>query len=116
MQQDCWIMDGTYGGTLEARLDKCDTIIFLDFPRFVCLYRALKRFLMYRRSNREDIPEGCPERLSFEFLAWIFTYPRRRRPGVVNLLAKAKNKTVVTLRSNKEVRLLFDQLTVSHAP
>lgn len=32
-----WIMDGNYGGTLPARLTAADTVIYLDFPTWICL-------------------------------------------------------------------------------
>lgn len=32
-----WIIDGNYGGTLDVRLDRADTVVFLDFGRFRCL-------------------------------------------------------------------------------
>src|SRR2546423_9077146 len=40
---DAWVMDGNYGGTLDLRLAACDTVLFLDFPPIVCLWRVLKR-------------------------------------------------------------------------
>ena len=32
-----WIIDGNYGSTMELRMQKCDTVIFLDYPLDVCL-------------------------------------------------------------------------------
>jgi adenylate kinase family enzyme len=39
VQGDSWIMDGNYSGTLDIRIDACDTIIFLDLPRTTCSWR-----------------------------------------------------------------------------
>ena len=33
-----WIIDGNYDRTLSMRLDGCDTVIWLDYNRFVCLF------------------------------------------------------------------------------
>ncbi|MET3576327.1 adenylate kinase family enzyme [Bhargavaea ullalensis] len=38
-----WIVDGNYGATMDERLQAADTVIFLDMPRRLCLYRILKR-------------------------------------------------------------------------
>ena len=46
VKKESWIIDGNYGGTMDIRLNAADTIIFLDIPRTICLYRAFKiRFL-----------------------------------------------------------------------
>src|SRR5687768_10312617 len=37
--EDSWVMDGNFGGTLEVRMQRCDTIVFLDLPRPLCLWR-----------------------------------------------------------------------------
>ena len=53
-----WIMDGNYGGTLEQRLAACDTVVFLDMPRLLCIWRVLKRFVQYRGRTRPDVTAG----------------------------------------------------------
>lgn len=105
-RQDSWIMDGNYSGTLAQRLAACDTVIFLDLPRLVCLWRALSRGFRYRGTVRPDMAEGCPEQLpSRDFLSWIWHYPERSRPKVTALLAAhQQNLRIVHLRSPGDVR------------
>ena len=98
-----WVIDGNYGGTLERRLAAADTAIFLDMPRALCLWRVVRRRLQYAGRSRPDIAEGCPERLSWEFVRWIWEYPQKRRPGVLMTLAGAEGVRVVRLRSRREV-------------
>ena len=105
VNRDSWIIDGNYSGTLELRLRKCDTIVFLDLPRFVCLWRIVKRFFAYRDGSRPDMAEGCREHLNFEFVSWIWNYPNRSRPKVVRLLQEyAAGKQIFWLRSGNEVK------------
>ena len=102
--RDSWIMDGNYSGTLDIRLEACDTVIFLDMPRWLCLWRVLKRAMMYRNGSRPDMAEGCRERLNLEFIRWIWNYPSRRKPKVVAMLtSNAQRKKIVWLRSDSEV-------------
>lgn len=54
VKKEEWIIDGNYGGTMEIRLNAADTIIFLDIPIPVCVFRALKRILRYRNKTRPD--------------------------------------------------------------
>lgn len=104
LKGDAWIMDGNYSGTLDIRVRACDTVIFLDMPRRVCLRRVVKRALMYRNRSRPDMAEGCQERLTWEFILWIWNYPRRTRQKVIRLLeANREEKRIVWLRSKAEV-------------
>jgi adenylate kinase family enzyme len=84
---DEWILDGNYGSTLEIRVRACDTVIFLAFPRLVCLGRVIKRWLRYRGRTRPDLNPGCVEHMpDREFLSWIWGFPKRKAPGVFALL------------------------------
>jgi adenylate kinase family enzyme len=105
LQRDAWIMDGNYSGTLDVRLQACDTVIFLDMPRTLCLWRVLKRTLTYRNRSRPDMAEGCREKLNLEFLLWIWNYPRRSRPKIIKLLESSPaEKRIVRLRSEADVK------------
>jgi adenylate kinase family enzyme len=99
-----WIIDGNYGGTLDLRLEACDTVVFLDLPRTLCLWRVLTRHLRHFGRTRPELPPGCRERLSWDFLTWIWTYPLRRRGGILKRLAElGQRKRVAILRSSAEV-------------
>ena len=101
---DSWILDGNFSGTLALRVERCDTIIFLDMPRLLCLWRITKRRLSYRNRSRPDMAEGCAEKLDQEFISWVWNYSRRSRPKVVKLLNEnSETKRVVWLRSNAGV-------------
>lgn len=101
---ESWVMDGNFGGTLELRLAACDSVVFLDLPRAVCLRRVLKRAVMYRNTPRPDMAAGCPEKLDLKFLYWVWTYPSLRRPAILARLEEVvADKRVVRLRSDAEV-------------
>ncbi len=104
VQRESFVMDGNYSGTFDIRVAACDTLIFLDMPRLVCLWRVLKRLLLYRRRTRPDMAAGCDEKLDREFLLWIWTYPKTRRPKVLKLMREhAACKRMIRLRSPAEV-------------
>lgn len=83
-----WVIDGNYGGSMELRLRRADTVVLLDYPTWLCLYRSLRRFVRYRGSARPDVPEGCPERLDLEFLAYIWRFRRDKTPKNESRLAR----------------------------
>lgn len=68
---DRWIFDGNYGSTMAQRLPRADTVVWLDYPTWLCLGRALKRWWLYRGTSRPDMTEGCPERLNLEFFLYV---------------------------------------------
>ena len=102
---DSWILDGNYGGTLDLRLRKCDTVVFLDLSRWLCLWRIVTRALRYRKQRRPDMAEGCPEKLDLEFVLWVWNFPRDTRPIVAKLMREqGAGKRIVWLRSRREVK------------
>lgn len=103
VKKPTWILDGNFGGTRDIRIKACDTLIFLDLPRSVCLYRVLKRWWRYRGRNRPDMTEGCDERLDLEFLVWIWNYPNRGRKTLFEEIKAHPEKTVIVLSSQKAV-------------
>ena len=107
---DEWILDGNFGGTMEIRLAAADTIIFLDFPRVLCTYRAIKRAITYWNRTRPDMGPGCKEKLGIEFLQWVRQFPVRTVPTIEKRLSRLdKNVTIIRLSSPRQVRrFLFE--------
>lgn len=105
---DQWIIDGDYGSTLDIRLACADTAIVLEVSRVHCLWRVLRRRLVYMRGQRPDMAPGCPERLDPEFLRYIWSYPASRRDQRAALLRRyAPSVRVITLESQHEVNELL---------
>ena len=71
---DRWLIDGTYGGTLAPRLARADTVVYLDYPIRLCLWRLMRRIWTYRGRTRPDMTEGCPERFNLEFLIYLMRW------------------------------------------
>jgi adenylate kinase family enzyme len=114
LEGDDWVMDGNYSGTLDIRFQACDTVVFLDMARTLCLRRVLKRAWMYRNRSRPDMAEGCHERLTLEFILWIWNYPSRTRPKIVRLLeSNSREKRIVWLRSERDVERFLAGLVTS---
>jgi adenylate kinase family enzyme len=99
-----WIIDGNFGRTMEWRISRADTVVFLDLPRMVCIWRVLWRVVKGYGRSRPDMGPGCPERLDWEFLKFVWNYPERNRPKTLEKIAKAaKEKQVFHLKSRAEV-------------
>jgi len=107
---EAWIADGNYHATLELRLGRADTVVFLDTPWQVCAWRALLRGVRARPDDFE-LPEGCQEsrlrRLGDEWrLAWRICRARRvERDTELTIIAQhGKHATVHVLGSRRAVR------------
>jgi adenylate kinase family enzyme len=86
--REAWIMDGNYGGTLDLRLPRADAVLWFDFPRLVCLGRAIKRVLTTHGRVRNDLAPGCPEKFDLEFLRYIWDFNAKSRPQIVAQLER----------------------------
>jgi len=102
VKRDAWIMDGNFGGTRAIRLNACDTVILLDLPRPVCMYRVIKRAIVYRGRNRPDMAEGCNEKIDLEFLNWVWNFPKRGRSRILDDLRGLSGKSVYILKSKRQ--------------
>ncbi len=100
-----WILDGNYSGSIDQRIDACDAIVWLDLPRVVCLAGVIERRVCHRGRARDDMAPGCDERLTWEFVRWIWDYPTRSAPKIEARLARARadGKRVVRLRSRRAI-------------
>lgn len=105
LREDAWVMDGNYGGTLDLRLAACDTVVYLNLPTWLCLWRVLKRRIAHRGTHRPEMAPGCNERLNAEFLWWILTYRMKNHRAMLRRLAAAegRGKRVVVLDSPRAV-------------
>lgn len=92
-----WIIDGNYTSVhYDRRMAEADRILFLCFPRFVCLFRATKRYRTFRGRSRPSAAEGCNERLNAAFVKWILHDGRtkERRARYESLAARYPEKLV----------------------
>lgn len=98
VKKECWIIDGNYQRTLAVRLERCDTVFFLDYPLEICLAGAAARV----GTLHEDLP-WREEEFDPEFRQWIEDFPRLQRPQLCGLLeAFRAERQIVTFRTRTE--------------
>ena len=113
MEQPEWVIDGNYTKyEYQRRISEADVIIFLDFPRLNCFFRAWKRYFCYRGKTREDMTEGCPEKMDPEFMRWILWEGRtkQKKENYQQIVRQYSKKTVV-LRSQKDIDRYLEGLS-----
>ena len=96
---DRWILDGDFRGSVRERFDRADTVLFLDVPRWLCLWRVLWRRVRDHGKERPDLP--APEAFDWENVKWIWRYPRTERPEILAIPG------VRVLRSRRDVSAII---------
>ncbi|MCG7343759.1 topology modulation protein [Sporosarcina sp. ACRSL] len=105
VKRDRWIIEGNYTSTIDIREPHADTVIYLELPMRICLYRVVKRRIQYRGKTREDLTPGCPEKIDWAFLKFIVTTYSRRKKNMLKRLQRYANegKTVHYLNSAAQI-------------
>ena len=109
MEKPQWIMDGNYNRTMELRLDQCDTVLYLDMPRLVCLKNWIGRVIKNWGHHRVDMAEGCAEWFDPEMAMWIWKFNKQNRKRYYELLNALEDKQVYILRSRRAVNKFLKQ-------
>lgn len=82
---------------------RADTIIWLDYPRRVCMTRVIGRVQRDYGRVRADMTPGCPERFDLKFLTYVWTFPKLARPRIVASLERfAPHAQLHHLRSDAD--------------
>lgn len=98
-----WIIDGD-AANKDLRLSRADTVVFLDFPRWLCIWGLLQRHL----KKSYNYPDGVTARCG----GWrsllggsTTTWPSERRPSLVTAIFEhATAAQVIRLHNRREVR------------
>ncbi|MFT8320981.1 MAG: topology modulation protein [Bacillus sp. (in: firmicutes)] len=114
LQKKKWIVEGSYNNTFELRVKSADTIIYLELPLRVCLYRVIKRWLTNLGKTRMDMGKGCKEKLDWRFLKFIITtYFSRKKKMKARLKAiqeKDLQKQIILLQTKKDIEAYLVKL------
>ena len=110
LQKPRWILDGNFNRTIEQRLAACDTVIYLDYPRLICLKNWLCRVIKNWGHHRPDMTPGCTEWFDPEFVKWIWNFNKNNRARYYDLLDKAEGKRIVILKSRRQAERFLREL------
>ncbi|MDK4702385.1 AAA family ATPase [Rhizobium sp. CNPSo 4062] len=109
--EDRWLIDGTGPSTFDLRLPRTELVLWVRMPRWICMWGALSRALRWLGRSRPDMAPGCPERIDWEFLRYIWDWEQKFAPKVLAGLAQhGPDVPVLQLKSRGEMRQLLDLL------
>ena len=115
-----WILDTAYGAWLEVPLERVELIVALDYPRWLSLWRLLRRTLL-RNLDHKPICNGNTESLRQTFsrnsiILWHFQSFARKRDRIRAWEADESGFDVVRLTSPAAARRWLDTLGLAAVP
>lgn len=105
---DYFIIDGNYSGTLEMRLAYADTIFYFDLEPAICLANVINR--CKSGEIRDDIAPGFDNSIiDPEFIEYVKNFNERQKPRNDLILDKFTGK-IIFFHNYKEVDKFFDNI------
>jgi adenylate kinase family enzyme len=105
-----WVMDGNFTSASHLRFQRADTIVWVDQPSPVCLWRAVWRAVTAFGRVRADLAPGCPERIDLAFYRYIWTWQRVTRPKMEQAIAvHGARAHLIGLRGDRQMAAFADE-------
>ncbi len=116
-ERDSWIMEGSYYRVFYKRAFYANVIIFLDVPRYKCIWYVIKRAFLNRGIVLPGSPENCPQRLLsiefLQFLKWVWHFNKLYKNMILTILEEYKDeKQIYILKSFKEIDDFFNFIKI----
>ncbi|MBN9006384.1 MAG: DNA topology modulation protein [Rhizobiales bacterium] len=117
MNAPCWIMDGDYlAHVVNLRRERADTAIWFDLPRVTCMIGVMTRIATSYGRVRAEMAPGCPERIDLEFLRYVWTYRRKRRPRLISFVESFRaDQTMIRFVHRAEADRYLHDLAASRS-
>ncbi|MBQ6894740.1 MAG: topology modulation protein [Clostridia bacterium] len=113
LEKDSWIMDGNMKRTFPLRLKYCDTVIVFDFPRYLCLFGAVKRSILNYGKSRSDMGGICPEKLDFRFYKSIWKNTKIMMDDFYKEIKMSENIKLIVFKNRKETKRFLKNISTT---
>ena len=110
MDKEKWIIDGNYNRTLPMRLERCDTVIYLDFGRIRCLTGWISRVIKNWGTARPDMAPGCAEWFDPEMATWIWSFNRKNRKRYHQMLEEASGVKIFIFKNRRQTQNFLNSI------
>jgi len=97
-----WIIDGNSIKSLEIRYSRADLVLFLNYPRWICYYRALKR-IFSKNLEIDDRAEECTEKVSWKLLKYMWSFDQRVEKPIAYLREKYPEVKFIEIKKDQEL-------------
>ncbi|MCX6752852.1 MAG: hypothetical protein NTW62_00690 [Candidatus Nomurabacteria bacterium] len=106
VDEDKWIIEGSYKKTIDMRLERADVIVYFDFPVWRCLWRAFIR--MFEKHESFKGPDGAKQKLGWDLIKYIVQFPKKE---MLLLVENYKDtKKIFIVRNNREIKETLEKM------
>ena len=110
VNKDNWLIDGNATQSLEMRFARADTVIYCNFSRWLCLWRAIKRYL-WKDTSIDDRADDSPEAFRIKSIKYIWRFEKRVAPEIARLQEKYPQAKFVEVRNDRELQTFMETIT-----
>jgi adenylate kinase family enzyme len=115
--QERWIIEGGYTAASALRFARADVIVWIEAPRWLCLWRAFARMALNFGRSRADLAPGCPEQFDLAFYRFIWGWDRTARPRMQAAIDRfAVEARLIRLHGDHEIKAFLAGLEPSGPP
>lgn len=109
VEKDHWIIDGNSRRSLEMRYSKVDIALYLNYNKWLCLYRLFKR-LFYKNPKIDDRAENCLEVIRWKLIKYMWSYEKLIDKDLERLRHKYPNVELIEVNSNRQLDKIRERL------
>lgn len=94
-KKDKWIIEGSYLKLVAQRVAHADVVIFLDMPRYWCIWNVIKRSVLHWGKIVPGNPESKQQLFTINFLKflhWVWNFNKRYKTSVQAVLDEHEDK------------------------
>lgn len=106
-KQDRWVIEGNYSGTLKARVERADLVLFLSYSTLAQLKGVVSRLWKNRGKEKEELP-GCREKADREFLSYVIHWNRRTKKKIEKILQEIPQEKIVRFHTRRELNNWYE--------
>lgn len=113
LEKEKWIIDGDFSRTMNHRFQYADTVFYLDFSTFACLWGATVRVFKSFGKTRDDMGGNCPEYFDKQKISLyksIIFYNKVRRKECYHLISQFTNKNIIIFKNRRQVKKYIKNL------
>lgn len=108
IEEERWVIDGTYKSTLEARVKKSDMVIFLNYSTIARVRSVLSRYFKNKGKEKPEIP-GCKEQMNWKFLKLVIKWEQGRINIINETLEKNKDKNIIIFKNRRKLNKWYNE-------